>query len=469
MANNGNNKSDKQIGGVTANRLAVPILIAIILLNLLVVFLFYSISKESRELSTTMQKTGEYTSDATSLLAGSSKLSETCTTYLLMPVRENGDVNYDSLFAYVDELKSERRGPLVEKRFEKYDVSDEDRAYISSAAAAANRMMDTQLHALALMNAVHRFSDVSALSAIPLPELTEEEKAYSDERKESTARQLVLGTEYARNKQTVSSDVNVCCGNLKKESSAKLGVITGKISRLKSTLWIVTAVLILVLLLTFLLVYQQILFPLKKITDQIRADQPLTQVRGLREVREMSIAYNGLLRRRDTLEGILRAAAVTDALTNLPNRYAFQQYLVESSDAGYSLGVVLFDVNYLKQTNDSLGHAAGDELLRQAAECIASCFGSTDDSNCFRLGGDEFAAILKNPTMDLIHQEIDKFEEDQQRRQISISWGFATTSELADTSLDELVDTADQRMYEQKRLMHQENGNQESEDSSATV
>lgn len=455
MSTNGR-QTDKQIGGLTANGLAIPIIIAFIILNALVLFLFFSISRESSELSGIMQKNGEYTSDANGLLAGTSKLSETASTYLLMPVTDNGEVNASSLFGYAEELKSDRRGPQVMERFKKYDVSDEDRAYIAEAANASEQMVDSQLHALALMNSVYEFSDIPALSAIPLPELTAKEKTYTDEHRESLARQMILGTEYALNKQTVSVDVNACCSNLKKESGAKIAAAHAKVDRLRTSLIIVTFFVLLLLALTFILFYQQILTPLKRITRQIRANQPLAIVRGLREVRELTDAYNTLLRRRDTLDSILRSAAVTDTLTNLPNRYAFQQYLVESNDEGFSLAVLLFDVNYLKKTNDTQGHAAGDELLRQSAECISSCFGSSEEDNCFRLGGDEFAAVLKNPTMDLINQEIKLFVAEQQRRQISISWGCALASEMASASLDELVDAADKRMYEQKRVMHEE-------------
>ena len=64
--------------------------------------------------------------------------------------------------------------------------------------------------------------------------------------------------------------------------------------------------------------------------------------------------------------------------------------------------------------------------------------------------------MMKDPTADLINQGIERFVAEQQRRQISISWGYALASELSGASLDELVDAADKRMYEQKKVMHQE-------------
>lgn len=442
------------VGGVSAKSIAIPVMIILVILHMLVVYLFFNISRESSGLSAMMQRSGEYVSDATDLLGGSSLLNETASGFVLMPVNENGELNLPPLSAYAAELKKDRRGPQVESRFEQYDVSDEDRAYISEAAESASYMMDSQLHALALMNSVYPFSDIPALSAIELPALSDAEKAYPDDRKVASARQLLLGTDYALNKQTVSTDVQACVGNMKKESGMKAAAAGAKITRMRYVLWTVTVAIILTGLFAIFTVYRQILAPVDRITRQIREDKPLETISGLREVREMAYAYNGLLHRRDTLDSILRAAAETDALTNLPNRYAFRQYLVESREEGYTLALLMFDVNYLKQTNDTFGHGAGDELLKKAAGCISACFGAGSESNCFRVGGDEFAAVVKDPSAELIDDEIKKFVTEQERLKISISWGLALASEMTGATIEELIEAADKKMYERKRIMH---------------
>ncbi|MBR5705734.1 MAG: diguanylate cyclase, partial [Deltaproteobacteria bacterium] len=55
------------------------------------------------------------------------------------------------------------------------------------------------------------------------------------------------------------------------------------------------------------------------------------------------------------------------------------------------LAVFSIDVNGLKTVNDSLGHDAGDELIRGAADCISAAFGQT--GKCYRTGGDEFVVL----------------------------------------------------------------------------
>ena len=124
--------------------------------------------------------------------------------------------------------------------------------------------------------------------------------------------------------------------------------------------------------------------------------------------------------------------------------------MLEAEESGYSVAMVLFDVNFLKVTNDTQGHLAGDKLLISAAECIARCFGE----NCFRFGGDEFAAVVKDCTPESIEAMIRRFQEVEKEKNVSISLGYAYTDEIGSTSFKKLLDEADQKMYEQKELTH---------------
>ncbi|MFC4171740.1 putative bifunctional diguanylate cyclase/phosphodiesterase [Microvirga sp. GCM10011540] len=88
-----------------------------------------------------------------------------------------------------------------------------------------------------------------------------------------------------------------------------------------------------------------------------------------------------------------------DALTDLPNRVLFRERLetalghVRGNDG--RLGLFCLDLDNLKVVNDTLGHSAGDELLRQAAERLRKCVRHSD--LVARLGGDEFAILHTNP------------------------------------------------------------------------
>jgi diguanylate cyclase (GGDEF)-like protein/PAS domain S-box-containing protein len=92
----------------------------------------------------------------------------------------------------------------------------------------------------------------------------------------------------------------------------------------------------------------------------------------------------------------IRWAAQHDALTGLPNRAYFGEELeaaiATAQDQGSSLALILFDIDNLKETNDTIGHDAGDMLLQNFAEGLRISLG--DRAFLARLGGDEFAAFF---------------------------------------------------------------------------
>ena len=447
----------RKVGGVSANALTMPIVVVLAILHITIISVILMINKSSASLSTLMQNAGIYTQEATSLLAGSSLLSETSTNFVLMPETEAGEVNVGPLTAYAQELAVDRRGDAVVARFESYDVPDEARALIVEAADCANAMLEAQLHAIELMRSVYPLPETGPLSAIPRVELTEEELAMTDAQKTAAARVLVLGSVYGMNKSTVSQSVNACVEQMQANSGRLSAMAQRRVGMLRQILWIVTLVIVFILIATFATLYSQILRPLGRFVRLIPEDSPLDEQRGFREVRMVASAYNEVLNRRNALDDILRSAAETDALTNLPNRYRFEQYMLESQDEDCSVAVLLFDVNYLKKTNDTEGHLAGDALIRAAGECIAECFGSESGGNCFRFGGDEFAAVVKNCTPESLRFMVRRFEETQKKRGVSISMGYAYAEELGKTDLRALLDEADKYMYAQKKIAHGQN------------
>jgi diguanylate cyclase (GGDEF)-like protein/PAS domain S-box-containing protein len=103
----------------------------------------------------------------------------------------------------------------------------------------------------------------------------------------------------------------------------------------------------------------------------------------------------------------LRLASEQDALTGLANRGAFQLHLdaaaLRSMQNGTKLGLLVFDLDHFKSVNDSLGHPAGDHLLKTFGERLKECSRASDF--VARLGGDEFAVIVENLKQedDLLH------------------------------------------------------------------
>lgn len=444
----------ERVRGLSANRMMVPIVITVTVLHIIVIALILLINRSSGNLSVIMRNAGQYTQEATSLLAGSSLLSETSSNYVLMPQTEAGEPNVMPLQAYAAELSQPRRGQQVVARFREHKINPEELALLETAAESADFMLNAQLHAISLVASVYPLPEIQPLTSLPLAELTQEELAMDESQRLATARTLVLGSVYALNKQTVSQNVNACVEVLQGTSARMSAELSRQIGMERTLLWVVTLMIVVMMVVTFTTLYRQVFFPLGRLTALIPEDRPLDETRGFREVRLVAAAYNDVLTRRNALDSILRSAAETDALTNLPNRYRFEQYLLESESSGYSMAVLLFDVNYLKQTNDSQGHLAGDRLLKTAAECISTCFGE----NCFRFGGDEFAAIVKDCTPEAVENMVSRFEATEKARNVSVSLGYAYAEEIGKTSFRSLLDEADRRMYAQKKALHAREG-----------
>ena len=152
---------------------------------------------------------------------------------------------------------------------------------------------------------------------------------------------------------------------------------------------------------------------------------------------------------------ILNYLARYDSVTQLNNRLSFDEDYGKISqrrlDPDLVIGVM--DIDVLKETNDSLGHAAGDELIRGAADCIQKLI--KPYGKVYKVGGDEFFAIFKcsEEILEKIKQEMkDAFAswKGKSVESLSVSCGYATRREFPSSPLGELFSTADDRMYKEK-------------------
>ncbi|MFZ5722949.1 MAG: GGDEF/EAL domain-containing response regulator [Pseudomonadota bacterium] len=109
-----------------------------------------------------------------------------------------------------------------------------------------------------------------------------------------------------------------------------------------------------------------------------------------------ALVFQDVSQRREYEQKLIRLAEY-DTLTGLANRYLclniMGQATARAQRAGYSVGVLFLDLDRFKQVNDTLGHQAGDELLREVAQRLRTCV-REGDTVC-RLGGDEFVIIVE--------------------------------------------------------------------------
>ncbi|MBQ6493466.1 MAG: GGDEF domain-containing protein [Erysipelotrichaceae bacterium] len=151
----------------------------------------------------------------------------------------------------------------------------------------------------------------------------------------------------------------------------------------------------------------------------------------------------------------------TDELTRLFNRRSYEEDMVVYKKEGIpeDLVIISADVNGLKTTNDSKGHAAGDELIRGAASCLLDVIGSR--GKVYRTGGDEFIAILCTSEYETILKQIREKAESWRSGlvdELSFSLGCASYRENPDASIEDLEKLADEEMYKDKEKYYSQPG-----------
>lgn len=172
-----------------------------------------------------------------------------------------------------------------------------------------------------------------------------------------------------------------------------------------------------------------------------------------KEFNEIIQTYNNTVRELEAIHNKLRGDANIDGLTGAYNRRAFvhTKELLDiemRSSAIITLGIILIDLDNFKNLNDTQGHLAGDDVLKEftalAIEILAPY-------PLFRYGGDEFITILRNLPQDTVINlaEQIRLSSEDKLRGCTISIGVATYPENAN-SLDELLALADQTLYTSK-------------------
>lgn len=175
--------------------------------------------------------------------------------------------------------------------------------------------------------------------------------------------------------------------------------------------------------------------------------------------RHFACVCTDISQRRRT-EELIRKLSLTDELTGLHNRRGFltlaEQQLKLARRSRQPLHIGFVDIDGMKTINDRYGHAAGDLAIRTVAEALKQTF--RDSDVLARIGGDEFVILAVDtdaPKMDWLLdnllQSIEKSNfENRRPYHLSVSVGSVASDHRSDTTLESLLQQADQRMYRAK-------------------
>ncbi len=150
----------------------------------------------------------------------------------------------------------------------------------------------------------------------------------------------------------------------------------------------------------------------------------------------------------DTCMDALNKAANFDFLTGIRNRNSYEKIITTLRNENVDATYFIADVNNLKQTNDILGHSAGDNLLQSVAKVFKDSV--KEHGWVFRMGGDEFVVLLKDIDISTFLEELEKNRKEYNKDMlfpISFAIGYG---QLLDP---DGIETADKMMYENKKKM----------------
>jgi len=175
------------------------------------------------------------------------------------------------------------------------------------------------------------------------------------------------------------------------------------------------------------------------------------------------------LAERTKLEEKLHAASITDELTGLLNRRGFlilaQKHLEHAERSGKTFAILFLDLNGMKKINDEFGHREGDRALIDISNVLKRTFRKADI--IARIGGDEFTVLIADiPDMTIeetvaqhIHDNLNACNSEAKRGyKLSVSMGMVYYDPERPCPVEELLDGADELMYEHKNATHKRDG-----------
>ena len=440
---------------ISAKGVIIPSIVVILLFNILIIYITFIINRSGREISAMMQRNFVFSEMSANYSQGVDSLVELAGKYV-STLDEDVLKEYLSRYHQVIEDGNALSGEFARL---KYDEACEQMK--ASIAYEAGRN-DTEHHALRLCAGAANL-DLSAYPELQEYALTPQEEQLSPALQHDAAMELISSRSYQATRGDIQRALSMAIHFAADRTAAEIERKNRILANYRVIQWILMGLGILILIAMSVLLFVRLLIPLEKSVEIVQRGDEIPVNKGFAELQRLAVSYDELLHYRNKLENNLRVLSMTDGLTGLPNRMALEDYVNQfKNDTDIeSMTVFSMDVNFLKETNDRKGHLYGDRLLRDAAVCILTAFGDSTGKNCFRFGGDEFAAFWINEPEEKIGPALAQFKLEQEKREVSISVGYARSADIGATSVKELFEKADRFMYSEKAANHSRELHQE--------
>ena len=181
------------------------------------------------------------------------------------------------------------------------------------------------------------------------------------------------------------------------------------------------------------------------------------------EINMLSTTFENMIMNLREHKDLQHRLAHRDSLTGLRNTTSYQDWVVgfdkKIQEGNVFFGVMVLDINNLKEINDTYGHILGNELIVTVSRIISETF---KRSPVFRIGGDEFLVLLQNKDLADKDELLTNFDlkcaethidKDDVSLPISIAKGFSRFNPDKDTQFSDVFERADHEMYKHKKKM----------------
>ena len=366
--------------GISLRTVNFSLIIGAVLVSALMFVSTFRLSSSFRRVTETSEQQIELRKAARELMDASDYLTEKVQRFTV-----TADMRF--VQEYFDEAFIAHHREEAISRMSTGTASEEALKVLQDAMKESLELMNTEYYAMKLVIEANGYTEYPEL--LHSIELSDSDKALSPQEKMRHATEMVLNDDYYSHKYLIRENMTISLDELEKMAYDR---DEDAMTALSNELKVVRLVIILQTFGIILMVWLTTklgIHPVLNAVDRIKEDSPIPEG-GAVEFRYLAKAYNKMYEvYRKSLES-LSFRASHDELSGLYNRAGYD--LLLSSIDLESTYMLLFDVDNFKTINDTYGHGAGDEAIRNVARVLKENFRS-DDYVC-RIGGDEFVVLM---------------------------------------------------------------------------
>ena len=296
-----------------------------------------------------------------------------------------------SALNYFRETDGNKNRQKAVKSIKKNTDGEKTEKDLEAALNNSEELTTTEHYAMRIAAEGYGIKPSSISKKLVKVKLSKKDAALSDRQKINRGIDLMFNDAYQNKKQKIIDNVEKSKDSLVEETHVRNINDFGSASRFTKLQQIMILLIMIATVLIMFITARNAIIPIKESADYIKRNEKLPE-KGIEEYRYLAETYNRMLSDTKETHEKLSYDVTHDELTKIFNRKVFDD--TAQTLEGEEYAMIILDVDYFKNFNDSYGHDVGDLVLKKVADIISSCF-RFEDVVC-RIGGDEFVVIMKH-------------------------------------------------------------------------